>query len=99
MVITELNQQQITGALRSTGSSDRDVLFAKKEELLAETKRLKLLGIAPLIIGGILTCTIIGSIVGIPMLIFGFFVRKSYNHNIKVTDETFAEYLRTISMA
>jgi hypothetical protein len=99
MVITELSPQQITGALRSTGSSDRDVLFAKKEELLTETKRLKLLGIAPMIIGGILTCTIVGGIVGIPMLIFGFFVRKSYNHNIKVSDETFAEYVRTAGIA
>lgn len=99
MVITELSPQQIIGALRSTGSTDRDILFAKKEELLAETNRLKLLGIAPMIIGGILTCTIVGGIVGIPMLIFGFFVRKSYKHNIKVSEETLAEYLRTIGMA
>jgi len=97
MVIPELTSQQIIGALRSTGSKDRDILFAKKEELLAETRRLKLLGIVPMIIGGIMTCTIIGGIVGIPMLIFGHFVRKSYNHNIKVSDVTFAEYLRTIA--
>jgi len=97
MILAKLSHQQIIGTLRATGSSDRDVLFAKKEELLAETKRLKLLGVVPLIIGTILTLSIIGAIVGIPMLIVGFSVRKAYKHNIEVTDAALAEYLRSVA--
>jgi len=99
MVLPKLSHQQVIGALRATGSTDPDVLFAKKEELLAETKRLKLLTIAPLIAGTILTVSIVGSIVGIPMLFFGFSVRKSYKHNISVTDEALAEYMNSVAPA
>ncbi len=96
MILAKLTQQQVIGTLRSTGSTDPDVLFAKKEELLSETKRLKLLGIAPLIAGTILTISIIGAIVGIPMLIVGFSVRSAYKHNIAVTDAALAEYIQSI---
>ena len=96
MILAKLSHQQVIGALRSTGSTDPDVLFAKKEELLSETKRLKLLGVAPLIAGTILTVSIIGAIVGIPMLIVGFSVRKAYKHNIAVTDAALAEYLKSL---
>jgi hypothetical protein len=99
MILTKLSQQQVIGTLRSTGSTDPDVLFAKKEELLSETKRLKMLGVVPLIVGTILTISLIGAIVGIPMLIVGFSVRKAYKHNIAVTDAALAEYLQTITPA
>jgi len=96
MILPKLNHQQVIGSLRATGSTDPDVLFAKKEDLLSETKRLKLLGIVPLIAGSILTVTIIGAIVGIPMLLVGFSVRKSIKHNIAVTDAALAEYMQSI---
>jgi hypothetical protein len=96
MVIPKLTHQQVIGALRSTGSTDTDVLFAKKEELLTETRRMKLLTIAPLIIGGILTVSLIGAIVGIPAIIFGWLVRKTYNHNIATADAALAEYMQSI---
>lgn len=97
MILPRLNHQQVIGSLRATGSIDPDVLFAKKEDLLSETKRLKLLGIVPLIVGSILTVTIIGAIVGIPMLLVGFSVRRATKHNITVTDAALAEYLQSIS--
>jgi hypothetical protein len=97
MIIPKLSQQQIIGTLRATGSTDPDVLFAKKEELLQETKRLKLLGIVPLIAGTILTASIVGAIVGIPMLIVGYLVRKTYNQNIEISEEAFALYLRSVA--
>ena len=99
MVVAKLSHQQVIGALRSTGSNDPAVLFAKKEELLAETKRLKLLGIVPIGIGVIMTISLIGAIVGIPMIIFGFLVRKSLKHNLDVSEAAFAEYLRNTAAA
>jgi len=96
MVIPKLTHQQIVGSLRATGSTDPDVLFAKKEELLAETRRMKLLTIVPLILGGILTVSIIGAIVGVPAILFGIAVRKTYNHNINTADAALSEYMQTI---
>jgi hypothetical protein len=97
MILPKLNHQQVIGSLRATGSTDPDVLFAKKEDLLAETKRLKLLGIVPIIVGSIMTVTIVGAIVGIPMLFVGFSVRKSITHNIAVTDAALADYMQSIA--
>jgi hypothetical protein len=96
MVIPKLTHQQVIGSLRATGSTDPDVLFARKEELLTETRRMKLLTIAPLIIGGILTISLIGAIVGIPAMIFGYLVRKTYNSNIAIADGALAEYMQSI---
>lgn len=99
MILTKLSHQQVIGTLRSTGSTDPDILFAKKEELLSETRRLKLLGVVPLIAGTILTISLIGAIVGIPMLLVGFSVRKAYKHNIATTDAALAEYMESIRTA
>jgi hypothetical protein len=96
MILAKLTHQQVIGTLRATNSTDTDVLFAKKEELLSETKRLKLLGVVPIIVGAILTLTIIGAIVGVPMLLVGFSVRKAYNHNIALTDAALSEYLQSV---
>ncbi|BDC52638.1 hypothetical protein F183_A49530 [Bryobacterales bacterium F-183] len=93
MPVAKLDKQQVVGALKATHSNDPDVLFARKEELLADTRRLKLLGIAPIIMGVIMTLTIIGAFVGIPVMIFGFWVRGRLKSNIRVADETYAEFI------
>jgi hypothetical protein len=99
MVFAKLSHQQVIGSLRATGSTDPAVLFARKEELLSETKRFKLLGIVPIVIGAILTVTIIGAIVGVPMIVFGILVRKSYANNLKVADEALAQHLHSLNIA
>jgi Family of unknown function (DUF5362) len=99
MILAKLTHQQVIGTLRATNSTDPDILFAKKEELLSETKRLRLLGVVPLIVGTVLTISLIGAIVGVPMLLVGFSVRKAYKHNIAVTDAALAEYLQSVPSA
>lgn len=99
MILTKLSHQQVIGSLRATGSTDVDVLFSKKEELLSETKRLKLLGIVPIVIGVIVSLSVIGAIIGIPMILLGYSVRKAYQHNIKVADEALQQYLASIGKA
>jgi hypothetical protein len=96
MPVAKIDKQQVIGALKATHSNDPDVLFARKEELLAETKRMKLLGIAPIIMGIVMTITIIGAIVGIPVMIFGFWVRGRLKSNIKVAEEAYTEYVNAV---
>jgi hypothetical protein len=41
MVVPKLDQQQVIGALKSTGSIDPEVLYLKKEEMLSESQKVK----------------------------------------------------------
>jgi hypothetical protein len=43
-----------------------------------------------------MTITIIGAFVGIPMMIFGFWVRGRLKGNIKVAEETYAEFVNAL---
>ncbi|HEY9128077.1 MAG TPA: DUF5362 family protein [Acidobacteriaceae bacterium] len=65
---------------------------------MSETKRFKLLGIVPIALGAILTVTIVGAIVGVPMIIFGILVRRSYASNLKVAEEALAEHFQSLKI-
>lgn len=97
MVVPKLEKQQVLGALKATGSTDPDVLFARKEEMLAESRRNKLLGVFPVFVGAVMTVTIVGAVVGVPAIWFGLSVRKTIKNNTKVADEALAEYLASLS--
>lgn len=96
MPVSKLNRQQVIGALRATNSQDEDVLYAKKEELLAESRRMKLLGILPFIVGGAMSLTIVGALIGIPVILFGWYVRRTIKQNIQVVDSAYAEYRQSL---
>ncbi|MBL0157230.1 MAG: hypothetical protein IPP47_09040 [Bryobacterales bacterium] len=96
MAIAKLERQQVIGALKATGSSDPDVLYARKEELLAPSRSLKLLGIAPIIVGIAMSLTIIGAVVGIPAILFGLFIRKRIRANIGTAESALSEYSDTL---
>ncbi len=99
MAIAKLDKQQVIGALKATGSSDPDVLYARKEELLAETRRMKLLGVFPIIVGVAMSLTIIGAVVGIPIILFGMSVRKKIKNNLRAAEEGLVEYSQSIGRA
>ena len=96
MPIAQIEKQQVAGALKATGSSDPDILYARKEELLAETRRMKLLGVAPIIVGIAMCLTIIGAVVGLPAIFFGMWVRKRIKNNIRNVEEVYAEYIANL---
>lgn len=98
MIVPKIERQQVIGALKATGSSDPDVLYARKEELLIESRRMKLLGIFPVIVGVAMSLTVIGAVVGIPVILFGLSVKKRIRTNIETADATVAEYLASIGV-
>jgi hypothetical protein len=97
MPVAKLDKQQVLGALKATGSFDQDVLYARKEEMLAESKKMKMLGTFPIVMGVVMCLTIIGAPVGIPFLIFGFWVRKRIRTNTQTADSAYGEYLNSIN--
>lgn len=99
MLIPKLDRQQVFGALKATGSSDPDVLYARKEELLGDTYRMKILGIWPLFLGIFMTLTIIGAVAGIPLIIFGWVMRKRIKGNLKIAESTYNEYVSQLGQS
>ncbi len=93
MPVAKIEIQQVLGALKATGSSDPDVLFARKEELLAESRKMKLLGVFPIVVGVAMSLTVIGAVVGIPAIFFGLFVRKRIRTNVQNAESAYTEYL------
>lgn len=93
MPVAKIEKQQVIGALKATGSSDADVLFARKEEMLTESRKMKLLGIFPILVGVDMSLTIIGAVVGVPAISFGLWVKKRMKNNIRTADEAYQEYL------
>ena len=91
-----LDRQEVIGALRSTGSTDPDVLYAKKQELLLQSRHTKLGGTWFMILGGLLTITILGAFVGIPLLLIGWWIRHIGVRNIRTADGVLSEYVQTI---
>lgn len=97
MPVAKVEKQQVFGALKACGSHDPDVLYARKEELLADSKKMKLLGIIPIIVGAAVCLTIIGAVVGIPAIVFGMWVRKRIRTNIETANSAYSEYMASVS--
>jgi hypothetical protein len=95
MAIAKIEREQVLGALKLTGSSDPDVLYARKEELLADSRRMKLLGVLPIVAGIAMSLTIVGAVIGVPAILFGVSVRKRIRTNIETAEAALAHYLET----
>jgi hypothetical protein len=92
---TRFDKQSVIGILKASGSHDPDVLHAQKMQLSAPANHLKLLGVISIGFGALLTITIILSWIGIPFLVFGWWVRRFGRRNIETVDAAYAEFVAT----
>ena len=93
-----LTPQEVMGALKSTGSRDPDVLFAAKVTLLETVKPLKLMGIWAYVTGGLCCLLIVMAFIGLPLLVFGWWVRRRAKENIATIESVYADYLKSIGV-
>jgi hypothetical protein len=93
---SRLTKQQVIGQLKSTNSADPDVLFAAKTALIEPVKPLKIMGIWAYLTGGLMTLTIFLAVLGIPLLFFGWWVRKRGAENLATIEEGYAEYVKSL---
>jgi ABC-type Fe3+ transport system permease subunit len=91
-----VHREQVIGALKATGSRDPDVLFAAKQALLEPVKPLKFIGIWAYVMGVILCILILTAILGIPLIFFGWWVRKRATQNINTIESAYTEYLNSL---
>lgn len=90
---TKIDSQQVTNALHATGSSDPDVLFACKEELLAGNRRLRATAAASIFGGVAISLTLVGAVVGVPAIRRGLAMKRRAAENSRLVESAYCAYL------
>ena len=96
--LSTATRPQVIGALKATNSNDADVLFAAKQDLLDQYRPLKMMSMIPIICGALLSLTIIGAIVGIPLIALGIWLRRKCKRNMTTVESAYDEYLASIGL-
>jgi hypothetical protein len=73
--------EMVRGALKATGSTDRDVLAAAIDQFAAPYRPLKWFGIWAIVTGVLCCLLIIMAFIGIPLLVFGYWALKRSKKN------------------
>lgn len=92
MRLTDTTPQEVVLALRSTGASDEDVLYAAKTEFSQPFRYQRIVGACLGLLGLLISLTGIGAIVGIPMIVLGIVMWRKGGRNLTVVESTFADY-------
>lgn len=91
--LVKIDRQGVLGHLKQVNSRDPDVLHAQKATLLQAVRFPKTVGTYLMLLGVLLTITILGSFLGIPMLIAGWYVRRRGVNNIRTVESTYEEFV------
>ena len=95
MRLTDTTPQEVVLALKSTGASDEDVLYAAKSEFAEPFRYQKLWGVCLVAFGVALSLTLIGALVGIPIAVGGLWMWRKGARNLAVVDTAFTQYRST----
>lgn len=98
MRLTDTTPQEVVLALRSTGASDEDVLYAAKTEFAAPFRALRTLGVCLVALGLLVSLTGIGALLGIPIAGAGIWIWLKGARNLRVIESAFAEYRPGLSL-
>ena len=97
-VTFSVSRPQVIGLLKATGSHDPDVLLAAKEDVLAAVKPVKFMAFVPLLCGVLLTLTIIGAFIGIPMFLGGLWLWFRGRKNVRTVEGAYRDYLASFDL-
>lgn len=92
-LFTKIEKQEVIGQLKASGSRDKDALYLLKMALLKRAEFGKLQGTILMVGGGFFTITLIGIALGIPMLIFGWWLKRRAISNVDVVESAYAEHI------
>jgi len=96
--LSTASKPQFIGALKAANSTDPDVLLHVKEDLLDQYRPLKIMSWVPIICGALISLTIIGAIIGIPLIILGIFLRRMCKRNMATVESAYDEHLATLGI-
>lgn len=87
-----LDRSQVLGYLKAANSRDPDVLHAHKASLVSLGRFPKVVGIYLMVLGGLLTVTILGAFLGVPLLVLGGWTWRRGVQNGRTIDSGYAEF-------
>lgn len=79
-----------SGYLKQAGSSDPDILQSRRQELVQKQQPMKLGSLLFIVLGAILTLSVIGAVLGLPMLAAAGWVQWRARANLKAIDAAYA---------
>jgi hypothetical protein len=97
--VADTSADEVMGVLRTTGSSDADVLFAATTEFGRPFRNQKLFGFIAIAVGAALALTIVLLIAGVPLAIAGVWFWHKGNRNSAVIESAYASYMASLTHA
>lgn len=89
--------QEVTGALKATGSTDPDILAAAKDQIAAPYRPLKWFGIWGIVTGTLCCLLVILAFIGVPIIIFGIWALRRSKKNRETIEKAYAEYVGKVT--
>jgi hypothetical protein len=96
LIVPQLDGQRLLGGLKATGSSDPDILYARKEELLQDTRSRRMYATPAIILGLLMSLTVILAPLGIPLALLGWWNRTKSKRNIETAEAVFTDYVTSV---
>ena len=91
--LLKLDKPTVIGFFKAAGSRDPDVLHAQKSNLVTLAKFPKYVGTYVMVMGGLCTAMILLAFIGIPLLFFGWWMRRRGVSNLQIVEAGFAEFV------
>lgn len=92
MRLTDTTPQEVVLALRSTGASDEDVLYAAKTEFAEPFRYQKTCGLSLSVLGLLVSLTGIGALLGVPIVAAGIWIWRKGARNLAIVELAFDGY-------
>jgi hypothetical protein len=90
--LLRLDQTMVLGYLKSAGTRDPEIMHTHKANLMSLAKFPKFVGTYLIVLGGLCTIMVLTAVIGIPLLFFGFWMRKRGVNNIKTVEAGWKEF-------
>ena len=87
--VADTSADEVMGVLRTTGSSDADVLFAATTEFGRPFRNQKLVGFVAIAAGAALALTVVLLIAGVPLAIAGVWFWQKGNRNTALIESAY----------
>ncbi len=97
--VADTSADEVMGALRTTGSTDADVLFAATTEFGRPFRNQKLAGLIAIAVGAALALTVVAVIAGVLLAIAGVWFWRKGNRNSAVIDSAYTSYMVSLTDA
>jgi hypothetical protein len=97
--VADTSADEVTGVLKTTGSTDPDVLFAAATEFGRPFRNQKLYGFIAIAVGAALALTVVMVIAGVPLASAGVWFWHKGNRNTAVIESAYTSYMAALAEA